>query len=50
MTIYGMGDGVTHTYGENAELDAWVHGHFYLSITTSVPKQPVSSNLFQVEK
>ena len=39
---YMDADGVTHTYGENAELDAGCMGTSIWSITTSVPKQPVS--------
>ena len=33
---YMDADGVTHTYGENAELEAWVHGYFYLEYNLSL--------------
>ena len=47
---YMDADGVTHTYGENAELDAWVHGYFYLEYNNIGAKATSQQNLFQVEK
>ena len=47
---YMDADGVTHTYGENAELDAWVHGYFYLEYNNIGAKATGQQNLFQVEK
>ena len=47
---YMDADGVTHTYGENAELDAWVHGYFYLEYNNIGAKATRQQNLFQVEK
>lgn len=47
---YMDADGVTHTYGENAELDAWVHGYFNLEYNNIGAKATSQQNLFQVEK
>lgn len=47
---YMDADGVTHIYGENAELDAWVHGYFYLEYNNIGAKATSQQNLFQVEK
>jgi len=47
---YMDADGVTHTYGENAELDAWVHGYFNLEYNNIGAKATRQQNLFQVEK